>query len=200
MTQETAGLLNLNLEAFSDGQVRSKLWFCEFLEKLPIAKQPSRYIILGSWYGILALFLLVRNKMQIQEMILNDMDPEALVISRKIVEKWTFTPPYIQFNNQDANQLNQNLFQCPENVPLVVVNTAVEHFSSIDWLARLPSGSHVLLQSTNMPHVTHCNLSSTLSDFKRFIEPYVHVRESDKISFDYPDKKFDRFMIYGERK
>ena len=47
----------INSEAFSSGQISSKLWLCEQLENIPFDK-PQIIWIYGGWYGILSFLLL----------------------------------------------------------------------------------------------------------------------------------------------
>ena len=49
-----------------------------------------------------------------------------------------------------------------------------------------------------IPEHTNCS-----RDMAHFIEKYSHsvdILENEQIDFDYPDKKFNRFMLFGIKK
>ena len=53
----------INKDAFSNGQVDSKLWLCRELENLQWTSKLTH--IYGGWYGITAFLLLSREKFKV---------------------------------------------------------------------------------------------------------------------------------------
>jgi len=187
--------LFMDMDSFSDGQTRSKLWLCEKLEKQVAPAKPVKIWIFGSWYGILALYLLVRQRVEIQEICLFDIDSEALAISRKVLDSWLLRGPKISFYNFDCNQMDyENDLQ--EKFPDIVINTSCEHFDSSKWLNAVPAGTMVIAQSTDMPHPTHINKSDSLEDFKSSLG-LKQVLDEDRLYFLYENLSFFRFMVIG---
>ena len=67
----------MNFDAFSHGQIQSKIWLCEELE--PHTPIHANIRILGSWYNILAFMLLTRRPEYYYNSIEGiDIDPDAM--------------------------------------------------------------------------------------------------------------------------
>ena len=62
--QATSQILNVNKDAFSSGQIGSKLWLCEELEKL--FDTIDSIWIYGGWYAVTAFLLNSRNNIKIE--------------------------------------------------------------------------------------------------------------------------------------
>ena len=68
------------------------------------------------------------------------------------------------------------------------------------WVENIPHGAFVLFQSTDMVHPEHINRPLDLDDFTKPFLEFVEVLESAQINFDYPDKSFNRYMLFGTKK
>ena len=66
-------ILSVNKDAFSSGQVGSKIWLCEELEKL--FDNIDSVWIYGGWYGITAFLLRSRGQLDIGTIRSYDVDP-----------------------------------------------------------------------------------------------------------------------------
>ena len=187
----------INMDAWSDGQMRSKIWLCDLMEKdFGQSSKPVEIWIFGSWYGLLAQFLLLRGKLPIKKIQLFDIDQEALNISHKMLNMWLIDGKIEIVHNQiDCTQIPQSMWQTK---PDIVINTSTEHFESEAWL-NFPKGIHFYAQSTNMDHPTHINKPKNLQDFKNRLGDISKITFSEQIEFRYPNFEFDRYMVAGIR-
>lgn len=190
--------LKLNMDAFSDGQMRSKLWLCNELEKILRDSPPQTIWVYGSWYGVLALLLLTRQSINIKKICLFDIDSEALEVSRKILNSWEIRGPTLGFHNMDCTKLNPTQYPFSEAVPDLVINTSCEHFENRQWLDAIPTGTLLAVQSTDMAHPTHIQGVTTLGELKENI-PMRELLYSGQLDFQYPDSSFLRFMLIGKK-
>jgi hypothetical protein len=189
-------LAELNMDAFSDGQMSSKLWLCENLESF-LAEKPrfQETWIYGSWYGLLALLLLVRGKISLENIHLFDIDERALSISKKVLDHWKHSSSAkIFFHSHDCLEY-PNFLQKPD----LVINTSVEHFEDFSWWRHLPAETHFVLQSTDMVHPEHISPIESLENFKQQLQLKEKPLFEGVRSFDYPNLKFQRFMLIGKK-
>lgn len=190
---------NLNLEAWSDGQIRSKLWLCEKLEKhWSELNIEHRLWIYGSWYGTLAQFLLVRDRIPFYHMGLFELDPIALEISKRMVTSWTFAKKtFFDFYLKDCETITTDEIQ--SLAPGLIINTSCEHFQNYNWFHRFPRGQHFLFQSTNMINSTHVSREESLQKFKEHLNPIDQIFYEGTMTFSYAETSFDRYMILGRK-
>lgn len=187
-------------DAFSDGQVRSKLWLAESFNSWSqeLFFHSTEELVLtwyGSWIGLGPFLMLSVSKLQFKVVNLVELDSVSLKTSEKILEYWRLKGLTINLIHGDMNQ-----FEPETNSPnQVFVNTACEHDANTAWLNRLPKNSYAILQSTNMVHPEHINLALSLSDFSIQIENFLTVLKRDQIDFKYETKSFSRFMIFGKK-
>lgn len=189
----------LNMDAWSDGQMRSKIWLCRELERLwPFGDRPTNIWIYGAWYGTLAQFLLIRERIKISRFDLFDIDSEALEISKAMSTMWWLNKKVqFGFHHQDCREIPPNIWQ--EGKPDLVINTSCEHFVDYKWFDGLPTGQCFLLQSTNMEHPTHILRAQSLEDLKRNLHSISEIFYEGTLSFKYPHFKFERYMIFGKK-
>ena len=131
--------LQINTDAFSHGQVVSKIWLCEELEQYLEAQ--SNLFILGGWYNVLGFMLLTRRPDHYKTIYNLDMDPTAIKVANKITDAWH----RVENITVDANDI---LTMDP--VTDTVINCSVEHFDNNAWFDKLPSGTLCCIQSSNM--------------------------------------------------
>ncbi len=186
-------------DAFSHGQIKSKLWLAEsFSRWVPRhLDTDARYELnwYGSWVGIGPFLLLTGTGIQFRAINLFDLNAESLEASQLILDYWRCEAIEIT-----TRLLDVNTHLPPVTTHQIFINTACEHMENDSWLQNLPAGSVVLLQSTDMQHLEHINCSRTIEDFVNKKNRLIQVLESDQIHFAYPDKKFSRFMLFGIKK
>lgn len=186
----------LNMDAFSDGQMGSKLWLCENLEEVFSGKPPLKNTwIYGSWYGLLPFLLLVRGQIRFENFHLFDIDEKALAISKKILNHWwPHSNLQVHFHCHDCTKYPDFL-----NPPDLLINTSVEHFADFSWWHSIPKSTWYALQGTNMSHPEHVGHLDSLSEMKSRIQLENAPLIEQERQFIYPELQFKRFMIIGQK-
>lgn len=174
-------------DAFSSGQLGSKIWLCEELEKLNLESE-STYIYAG-WYGITAFLLLSRGNFSVSKIRSIDLDPSCQPVADMINENWLINEWQFKALTGDCNVLGDTGAD-------LIINTSTEHFNDMTWFDDIPSGTRVILQGNNMPHDDHFVHSDTL---ERFVEQYPLTQYLFKggKDFVYPTWGFTRYMVIG---
>lgn len=181
--------MHVDKDAFSSGQVGSKIWLCEELEKL--FDSIDSVWIYGGWYGLTSFLLRSRGNLQIQTIRSYDIDPYCEQVADMINENWVYQNWQFKALTEDCNKLDTK-----SNPPDLIINTSTEHFDSSDWWHRIPNGTTVALQGNNMPHTDHFVHSDSLEDFVREF-PLSTILYQGQREFEYPTWKFTRFMLIG---
>ena len=185
--------MHLIQDAWSHNQITSKMEVCRLLEQFVDAQNIEKLpfiFLLGGWYGILAFMLRVRENLSIGKIESFDIDHAAVRSSDLINNKWEYEQWAFKAHHKDANRIYYN-----EEVLHCVINTSSEHFDSDEWFTRIPTGSIVCLQSTDMEHDEHINCVSSIEEFtKRYP---LNETITSTYGFSYPDKKFSRFTMVG---
>lgn len=166
------------VDAFSSGQVGSKIWLAQLLEKLAPAyghAGPHTIWIYGGWQGVLGFLLLSRQgaggDFHIERVRSFDLDAEATEIANTLNENWVWREWQFRAFTADCNTIlcrresaadGQSVDQdgdviVPSNetfgpLPSIVINTSVEHFSDRAWFDRIPKGTIVALQASDFDH------------------------------------------------
>ena len=175
-------------DAFTHGQIRSKLWLCAELEKLNWSSDLTW--IYGGWYGLTAFLLRSRDKFKVNRIHSYDIDPSCKAIAEMINDNWVCQSELFRAHTLDCNLL------LPTKSDLII-NTATEHFPSMDWWNNIPSGKRVILQGNNMVHEgEEVIISTSLDDFKQryLLSGYEYTGE---IEFNYNTWGFKRYMVIG---
>lgn len=188
--------MNLQWDAWSSGQVESKLWLCRELEKISFV-EPQSIWILGGWYGVLASLLLSRERIPIGKVRSFEIDELATEYANKFNENWVWQDWKFRAFTQDANVLDYTAETFGPK-PSIVINTAVEHFASRDWFEKIPSGMLVALQSNDMQHEDHVANVNSLAGFIDLF-PIHETIFSGELEFIYPAWTFKRFLLIGRK-
>ena len=177
-----------NKDSFSNGQIDSKLWLCQELEKLGWVSDLTH--IYGGWYGVLAFLLLSREKFNVRRIESFDVDPECesmadIINNNYVIKEWKF-----KAHTADCNLLFSNAD--------LIINTSSEHFDTMDWFDNIKSGTRVIIQGNDMDHDDHIVHSDSL---EKFIEQYPlsEILYQGELKFIYPDWCFRRFMVIGRK-
>lgn len=188
----------VNFDAWSQGQIKSKLWLCEALEKYYDGPIHPTIWILGGWYGLLAFLLFSRDRLQPSQICQFDLDETANATALMVNNNWTIQEPK-QFKvfKQDASELNYqnaNFGAAPD----ILINTACEHFEN-SWLHLVPKNTFVVAQSTNMEHHEHINRSQNLKEIQSQLKSQIETRHAAQLDFNYTEIQFSRFMVMGRK-
>jgi hypothetical protein len=181
--------MEVDKDAFSSGQIGSKIWLCENLEE--IFESVDNIYIYGGWYGISAFLLKSRNKIKINTIRSFDIDPNCEPVADMINENWVYQNWQFKAFTKDCNEI------IPDNVDLII-NTSTEHFESTKWFDNIPNGTCVALQGNNMKHEDH---HTTTDDLDSFLNQFIisDIWFKGQKDFVYPDWQFSRYMIIGKK-
>ncbi|MFA5489297.1 MAG: hypothetical protein WC284_08775 [Candidimonas sp.] len=174
--------------AWSDGQIKSKLWLTSELEK--IITKPVSICLLGGWYGLLAFLILSRSNIPVKKITNYDIDDEAVKTSIVVNNMWSCNGSYHAIT-MDANLVNLDQYD-------VVINTSCEHFTDHSWFDKI-TNQIVAVQSTNFSHDDHYDVipHESIEDLADTFD--LKPSYSGKLTLSYPDKSFDRYMIIGQK-
>lgn len=182
----------IDYNAFSHGQVQSKIWLCEEIEKF--IKKDSRVAILGSWYNVLGFMMLVRKPKYYISIRGFDIDQNTIDIANKITEAWSIQPDcFLQNQLDDVNTVDLNGYD-------VIINTSVEHMERQDWFERSPGNALICVQSSNVTVDSKTwDIKNPSANFQDFISmfPMSNYVFKGHMSFDYGPNSYSRFMIMG---
>jgi hypothetical protein len=174
-------------DAFSSGQIGSKIWLCEELERTGWSSNLT--YVYGGWYGIVSFLLLSRGKFQVERIRSLDIDPNCELMADTINENWVWQNWKFKAFTQDCNAFEGQYGD-------LVINTSTEHFESMKWFDQLPKGTRVVLQGNNMPHDDHIIHCETQEDFAKLYPLSETIFLGSKM-FVYPDWQFTRYMVIG---
>lgn len=206
MISEIMGLmeeLQIHPDAFSHGQVKSKIWLAQslqpWMEKNGLDPQAGNWAMhwYGSWVGIGPLVLLLNSRVKFKAVHLYDLEEKSLATSKKILDYWYCEQIAI---NTHCVDVSRAVMHRPQDEQHLFINTACEHILSNSWLIRIPEKSFVLLQSTDLELPEHINRPQDMNHFITKYSPLVDVLESATIEISYPNKSFRRFMLFGRKK
>lgn len=181
--------LKIESDAFSAGQIESKVWAAEELEQAVknLNTGPLRICILGGWYSLLHFILQVRKNIEIEYCRSIDIDPVVSHIANAINNTWETDSWLFRAFPKDANEIifEDDQINC-------VINTSTEHFSSDIWFENIPVGTIVLIQSNDLKIDSHVNLVSSLDEFKNKYRLNSILYQGQKTVTNYT-----RFMLIG---
>jgi hypothetical protein len=179
--------MEINADAFSSGQIGSKIWLCEELEKLNW--QSNLTYIYGGWHGLTAFLLLSRGKFQVDKIRSLDVDPSCEIIADAINENWVWQDWKFKAFTQDCNNYEGQYGD-------LIINTSTEHFKSTEWFDRIPKGARLALQGNNMLHEEDTHQTNLLDEFIKMYR-LSKISYAGSKDFVYPTWSFTRFMIIG---
>lgn len=195
------------VDAFSSGQVGSKIWICEELEKIWSLKsttgskgQTETVWIYGGWQGVLGFLILCRDFStgRVGSVRSFDIDPSCEKAANTICENWVWRQWMFRAFTADCNSLDPASDGEYGKSPTVVINTSVEHFDDRSWFEKIPSGTLVALQASDFEHDGAVSLYSTEEKFAAAF-PFQETLFSGRLNFDYGTWSFNRLMRIGRR-
>ena len=173
------------LESFWKGQVRSKVWLVESLEKY--VTEPSSIVIHGGWNGVLAS-LLFNSNIPINKIYSYDIDENCEEVASTVNKRQEIEGRFRAI----TGDITMQLYRAD-----IVINTICEHLTQDEydrWLKLTPEDALVVLQSNNFTMCEeHVRCANSLEDFieQSGIE-VIHAEEVEHF-------KYTRYMIIGKR-
>ena len=186
-------LLKIDADAFSAGQIESKIWAAEQLELVvtELNTGPLRMYVLGGWYSLLHFILSVRKNINIEYCRSIDLDPIVSYNANKINNAWEIEDWKFRAYPFDANNVNyaQEKINC-------VVNTSTEHFDNNNWFENIDKGTLVLLQGNDLEIDDHVSRPKSLEHFIS-LYPINDVKFTGTMNFQFKNMSYNRRMIIG---
>jgi hypothetical protein len=162
------------VDAYSIGQIKSKLWLIEHLpDKLGMV------FICAGWYGTLASFMFDKARHKFDKIRSFDIDSSCYKIADTmnkpwVINGWQFKASTLDISDMKyptehttyrSNGTSQTLIENPDTI----INTSCEHINNFDiWYNNIPDGKLVILQTNNFLEVEgHINCSTNLEEFAK---------------------------------
>lgn len=198
----------MDYSAFSHGQIQSKLWLCQELEKF--ITTPVNVAILGSWYNLLGFMMVTRNYNLYNYIHGIDFNDQVKDIADKICNAWMINDDKKILNiNEDMETYRYEDYD-------VVINTSVEDMASSKWFDKLPSNLECLnwdlrtklicIQSNNLTpdkiqKYENWNILNPNPDIESLKNkfPMEEILYEGTKEFDYGELKYSRYMLIGRK-
>ena len=208
-TQFTAAFKNffvnnteIDKDCFSRGQLQSKLWLVNELQKLEV--DLGTVFLCAGWYATLATMLFESN-IKIDKIRSFDIDPSCVNIAKVFNKPWVMTDWQFQASVEDIQNINYNTHHYTvsrsdgstitlTDSPDTIINTSCEHIPNFaEWYAKIPDGKLVVLQSNNYYEVEeHVNCVKDIKEFGNMARMTGPLYAGE---LELP--KYKRFMLIG---
>lgn len=189
-------------DCFSRGQLQSKLWLVQELERRDI--DLGIVFLCAGWYATLAT-MLFESKIKIDRIRSFDMDDSCYSIAETFNKPWVKDEWRFKACTQDIFDIDFNLHTyivkradgstCDlTETPDTIINTSCEHIENFDeWYEKIPQGKLVVLQSNNYHEVEeHVNCSKDAEQFS-VSTPMSNCLYLGELQLE----KYSRFMKIG---
>lgn len=185
-------------ESFNHGLVSSKIWLCEELETVldnNAIKNPILHVLAG-WDNLLSFMLLTRRPKFYGVIHSYDIDIESIKLADEICDNWQYEYPKVYNHVIDINTLDFS----SSTKESVFINCSVDQMSTNEWFNKIPEGSVVCLQCTDMPTDTqlwHVNESyQSVNDFASVykLNQILYMNSKEIV---YSHLKYKRHMLIG---
>ena len=174
--------------AFNADQVDSKLWLIEELSRT-VDLAGHRVVILGAWFGVLALMMSEVMPRAPAAFVCIDIDPAVCALATRMLA--VVSPPT---EVRCADMLEVDYRQLSAGRPTIFVNTSCEHLADFaGWRKRVPAGAALVIQSNDhwgCPEHVNC-----VPDAEAFARQ-AHLSHTDFCG-TLRLARFSRFMLIG---
>ena len=177
--------------AFNHKQIGSKRWLVDALAQV-LPRPQGPVWVLGAWYGVLGAMLLGDERLSIGEVVSLDLDPACAPVAEKLNRRHLAAG---RFRALTGDMMALDLAR-QQPAPGLVINTSCEHLPDVPgWLARLPAGLPVLLQSNDyVREPDHLSCVASLDAFT------AQARLSEVwFAGELATRNYTRFMLIGRR-
>ena len=203
-------------DAFSRGQLQSKLWLVNTVNELELNLGEHTYVCAG-WYGVLPALMFER--LDIDGKIYSfDIDPStdnpADTLNKEyIIENMTFKSfvydvrelkfekqiiPINHYKYSDATTFEKQSGMQEIEPPTCIINTSCEHIENFDeWWKTIPEGMLVIMQNNNFVEhedETVVNTVESLEDWSAKLNLSETLFEGT-----LELEKYDRYMCIGRK-
>lgn len=203
-------------DAFSRGQLRSKMWLVDTVSELELDLGEMTYVCAG-WYGVLPALMLER--LDIDGKIYSfDIDPSTdnpadTLNKEHIIENMTFKSfvfdvrkltfekqaiPINHYKYSGATEFEKQSGLQEIIPPTCIINTSCEHIEDFDnWWKTIPEGMLVIMQNNNFVEHDDETVVNTVDSVEAW-EKKLNLSETlfaDTLSLE----KYDRYMCIGRK-
>ena len=190
--------------AFSWGQLKSKRWLVDELEKLDLNLETI--FLCAGWYATLAA-MLFNSKCNLEKIRSFDIDPACdevadTINKSNVVDGWKFKAITCDIMDIDYSEhcwhtwskANNRISKTITDIPKTIINTSCEHIGNFnEWYSKIPNGKILVLQSNDYFDIPeHINCSKSIDHFAD-ATPMNTVFFSHTLSLP----KYNRFMRIG---
>jgi hypothetical protein len=177
--------------AFNHKQIACKIWARNALFQ-HLGPSFGAIWVLGGWYGVMAAILLDDRRFAIGHIRSIDFDPAVAAVAHMLNAEASGAG---RFSTSAADMYSLD-YHAPADRPDLVINTSCEHIPDLEgWLALLPPGMPVLLQSNNYAtEPSHVNIVRSLDHF-------ADTAALSRIVFagELELRNYTRYMLIGHR-
>lgn len=194
-------------DAFSRGQIQSKVWLAKTLKELDI--KADHVLVIGSWIGLITRFI---DTLEWKKLRLVDLDRRSCVLSDKAFNL-TYLDDYkckavaedinkVELTSKgytlDIENFSNAAFYSERLTPNLVINTSAEHMSN-DWFLqlsykKLETDPIIVIQSNNLFEIEdHVNSVHSINHMKK-IYPMSRILFEGELQLE----KYKRFMLIGK--
>jgi hypothetical protein len=191
-------------DCFSRGQLESKLWLVNELDKLDV--ELGTVFLCAGWYATLAVMLFESN-IKLDKVRSFDIDPSCVDIAEVFnkpwfVDEWRFKAVtkdimHITYDEhwwESWSNANNRMSKPILDTPDTIINTSCEHIENFaEWYAKIPNGKLVVLQSNDYYEIEeHVNCVGSIEEFA-VKAPMDNILYSGELELP----KYKRFMLIG---
>ena len=194
------------LDAFSQGQIDSKLWLIDTVQKLDLSM--GRAWTLCGWIGTLGYLMLLRqDKLKLISIRSFDVDDRCAALAEilnrpNVKDNWKFKASTVDVNTAIYDDFMHNSLRYDGTVVEMcdtadtVINTSCDHMGSNNsWWERIPADKLIILQNNNWhENDQHNNSVDTIDEFKRMY-PMNELLFAGEIDCTL----YTRFMLIGRK-
>ena len=204
-------------DAFSRGQLRSKLWVSDTVNDLGIDLGDMVYVCAG-WYGVLSSILFERNKVENilsfdsddatdnpadtlnKEKTIDGLKFKAVVKDIHELKYKTESFDVNHYQYSDVTEFNITKQSMPVKMNATcVINTSCEHIENFDkWWAGIPDGMLVIMQNNDFDDdEAHQHAEDTVTSLEEFSKRL-------NLSENYYEgtlalEEYNRYMVIGRK-
>ena len=202
-------------DAFSRGQLRSKMWLVDIVKALEIDLGDTIYVCAG-WYGVLSALLFERIETKNiysfdidpstdnpadtlnKEYIMDNMKFKSFVYDVRNLKYITETLPINHYRYTDAINFEKTTTTHEISAPTCVINTSCEHIENFDeWFGNIPKGTLVIMQNNNFVEHDDLTVVNTIDCEHAWVEKLNLSEVIYQGTLEL--EKYDRYMVIGRK-
>jgi hypothetical protein len=192
-------------DAFSKGQLSSKLWLVHQLKLLDI--NLGDVWVLGGWVGSLAYLMFNQSRLQFDSIHSFDLDNNCTILAEilnrtMLFDNWKFKATTLDVNNLLYD--NFTFFTYKDDRTWIqitrscntVINTSCDHMGdNFTWWNNIPNGTLVILQNNDFVEIKdHNNIVHSIDEFSNQY-PMSMLLYSGILDC----KLYNRYMLIGRK-